>query len=141
MKITNSTALAPGLEIILEKYSAPGWLIFFGGTAIVLAAILATVCYKFSKCSLWSYQTCGNCCKCCNGCLLGSAQNCTDCVNGYKSCVVNTFDCLTFAPRYIQAQRVVTNRTETVIQMQPALQLPVPQLPVVRVGFPDPFAQ
>ena len=136
LKTENTTVVAPLIERVLGEYTAPGWLVFFGGTIIALAVIMAIACYKFSKCSVWTLQTCGNCCKCCNSCLLASNQNCTDCTEGYKSCFANTYECVTFGPRYVRARRTQVYRVSEVINMPP-----VRRLPVERYGFPDPMAQ
>ena len=135
----STTVIAPILETLMEKYTAPGWLIFFGGTLITLAFILALVCYKCSKCTFWSYKTCGNCCNCCNKCLLASAQNCTDCTEGYKTCVVNTYDAATFAPRYIRAQQTQVYNISEATRMHRLRHTRA--IPTRRVGFPDPFDQ
>ena len=37
MKTENTVAIEPVLEFFLEDYNTPGWLIFFGGTLLMLS--------------------------------------------------------------------------------------------------------
>lgn len=134
MKIVNTTAVAPGLEKVLERYSAPDWLVYLLGSILVLAFAYAAVCRKFSEGSTVCHTGSRACCATCTGCLSAGSENCTLCTQGYKNCVVNTYDCLTFAPRYIRAQRALDARMEEIIRSPPRR-----QMPVLKIGGPDPF--
>lgn len=139
MKNENSTAVAPILETIFKGYTAPGWLIFFCGTILVLSLVIGLVCYRFSKCSTWTYSGCSIICACCTGCLIASARNCTLFTKWYKVCVVNCYDCLTFAPKYIRAQNINEVQMPD-CRLDEVVTIPVRrQVPVLKIGGPDPF--
>ena len=130
MNSTNATAIAPGLEQMFASYTAPGWLIFFSGTALLLSFVCGLMCQRFARCSTWTFQGCGTICSCCAGCLRGASMNCENFTNCYKNCVVHSYDCVTFAPDYIRAQNYARAR-----RSGPNI---TRQLPVVKFG-PDPF--
>ena len=134
MKIVNTTAIAPVLEDTLKKYETPEWLVYLLGSIVVVVFAYAAICRKFSEGSIVCYTGSHACCATCTGCLLTCPQNCTYFTQGYKNCVVNTYDCLTFAPRYIRAQRAMDARMEQIIQSPPRR-----QIPMLKVGGPDPF--
>ena len=134
MKIVNATAIAPILDNALERYTAPDWLVYLLGSIVVMVFAYALICRKYSEGSTACYTGCSTSCGACTGCLLVSSKNCTLFTQGYKNCVINTYDCLTFAPRYIRAQRAFDARMEEIIQSPPRR-----QMPVLKIGGPDPF--
>jgi len=126
MKISNTTTVAPNvIESLMGKYNVPDWLVFVIGTIVVLVFAYALICQKFSQGSKVCYSGCSIFCSACTGCLLASSENCTHCTEGYKNFIVRCYDCLTFAPRYIRAQRALDSRMEQVIRSPPKRQLPL----------------
>ena len=126
MKIVNTTTVAPKvIDALMGKYNIPDWLVFVLGTIVVLVFAYALICKKFSEGSTVCYSGCSIFCAGCTGCLLTSSQNCTNFTEGYKNCVVNTYDCITFAPRYIRGQRARDNKMDEIIRSPPKRQLPL----------------
>ena len=115
IQTANSTMVAPILETILGDYAAPGWLVFFAGTLLIFTSLCMVVCFKCAKCCADCNTACthfhANCaifCSLCTGCLIAYIRNCNLVTACYKNCVVNTYDCVTYAPAYIQAQNLRT---------------------------------